>query len=405
MPFANFIPLPSRTTGDDDHDQIGSNSSTPPGAATPRPDPTDKRLPGILHSYFGQVRDSFRTQPKSEDSPAPALPAQSQAQSHETTAQKDGQSNGVASLPTAPSSPMEADPGTNGDPLPEPTKHAEERPRQPSLNPFSFFYPTPPTSSSSSMHQTSKEELGEKTSRPNTSRTLSTRDPAKVASSSPLKSRRHTFVHSAPLCSVVTKSDVSAAHISNPSTRRPSNSTASPSAPLVKPERHVIDAQLQEFEGLKLTEGGELPSCSQNTPPQTPRTQSHEGKHIQTPSRLGRFSTSQGTSSVARPTNGKLSVSITEGRGLRPSIDPYVVCQFQWAEYISDGPRGDGAGKQQGPGHGPGGLAMQRTESELGRSVAIPMRSRQSSNTGFSSDPRENGKYTTNPHWDHDAIL
>lgn len=35
-------------------DQL-SISGTPSGVQTPRPSGTDKRLPGILHSYFGQV--------------------------------------------------------------------------------------------------------------------------------------------------------------------------------------------------------------------------------------------------------------------------------------------------------------------------------------------------------------
>jgi len=43
----------------------------------------------------------------------------------------------------------------------------------------------------------------------------------------------------------------------------------------------------------------------------------------------------------------------------------------------------------------------------MGKPMAIPMRSRQSSNSGTSSDPRENGtlKEVTNPKWEHDAIF
>ncbi|KAF2761347.1 kinase-like protein [Pseudovirgaria hyperparasitica] len=252
----------SRPAADDDHDHIGSNSSTPPGAATPRPDPTDKRLPGILHSYFGQVRDSFRNHPN-------------------------------------------------------------------------------------------------------------------------------------PLCGVVTTSTVPAVHISNPATRRPSEALPPDSAD----SSHSSSTTQECVE--KLTEGGVTPPLSQNTPPQTPRSQSHESRSAQTPSKLGRNASTQSTG--LKPPKGKLSVSITEGRGLRPSIDPYVVCQFQWAEYISDGPRGDASAKRDG--HGPGGITMKRTESDMGRPMAIPMRSRQSSNTGMSSDPKENEKYITQPHWDHEAIF
>ncbi|KAL8978738.1 MAG: hypothetical protein Q9177_006322, partial [Variospora cf. flavescens] len=40
---------------DEKQDFIGSESATPSGVATPRPDPVDKRFPGIVHSFFGQV--------------------------------------------------------------------------------------------------------------------------------------------------------------------------------------------------------------------------------------------------------------------------------------------------------------------------------------------------------------
>ncbi|KAL6705757.1 Serine/threonine-protein kinase [Coniothyrium glycines] len=143
----------------------------------------------------------------------------------------------------------------------------------------------------------------------------------------------------------------------------------------------------------------------QATPPQTPRTRSQESKPL--PSNLSRTSNvsdkskDSKTAPVEAP-KGKLAVTISEGRGLRPSVDPYVVCQFQWSEYISDGPRQDDAKKGR-----PGPLQMRRTESEMGRPMAIPMKSRQSSNSGHSSDPRENGalEEVTNPKWEHEAIF
>jgi hypothetical protein len=46
-----FLHRPIEDDGNDNFD-----SDTPrSGIATPRPDPSDKRLPGIMHSYFGQV--------------------------------------------------------------------------------------------------------------------------------------------------------------------------------------------------------------------------------------------------------------------------------------------------------------------------------------------------------------
>lgn len=94
---------------------------------------------------------------------------------------------------------------------------------------------------------------------------------------------------------------------------------------------------------------------------------------------------------------------------MRPSVDPYVVCQFQWAEYISEGPRNEESPKKLGDGLGRGNSAvmMKRTDSDYGRPMAIPMRSRQSSNSGTSSDPKENGqpKQVIDPKWEHDAIF
>lgn len=270
-------------SNDDDQDQIGSNSSTPPGASTPRPDPTDKRLPGILHSYFGQVRDSLIPRRKSSavnPSPAPA-PA---TEDEESSKDQDADASRLRS-----------------NTLPSPT----------------------PSASSTSRHPSTSQLTGETE---------------------------------------------------------------------------------------KLTEGAYAPPLNQATPPQTPRTRSQEGKRPASSLSQSTLASnakakekekeSQGGADVGPP-KGKLSVAISEGRNLRPSVDPYVVCQFQWAEYISDGPRNDPAKDKRHP------LAIQRTDSETGKPMAIPMRSRQSSNNGTSSDPREDGtlKEVTNPTWEHEAIL
>ena len=282
MPAHNALLTPHRATNDsneDGHDQIGSTSSTPPGATTPKPDPTDKRLPGILHSYFGQVRDSLMPSRKSLSaaSPSPA-PVTSSAQNH---------------LEPAPSEPQE--------------KEQKESSTQPKMLPS----PTP------------------------------------------------------------------------------SASSRTPSASQLAGETE------------KLTQGDFAP-VQQATPPQTPRTRSQESKPK--PSNLSRASNASDeskeskTAPVVAP-KGKLAVTISEGRGLRPSTDPYVVCQFQWAEYISDGPRHDESKRPP--------MQMKRTESQMGTPMAIPMKSRQSSNSGHSSDPRENGSLeeVTSPKWEHEAML
>ncbi len=284
MPVSSAMLTPYRATNDNDdaHDQIGSTSSTPPGAVTPRPDPIDKRLPGILHSYFGQVRDSLLPRRKSSAvNPSPA--------SKSCSAQDRPQ--------TAPSDSQETEKETKSRPtmLPSPTPSASSR---------------------------------------------------------------------------------------TPSTSQLTGDTE------------------------KLTQGDFSSLQNQATPPQTPRTRSQESKPP--PTSLSRTTTSptkskeSKTAPVVGAPKGKLSVLISEGRGLRPSVDPYVVCQFQWSEYISDGPRQDAPKKGL---HAP--IQMRRTESETGRPMAIPMRSRQSSNSGHSSDPRESGSHeeVTNPKWEHEAIL
>lgn len=278
LPLSRFLPSSLLTphsatndSNDDGHDQIGSTSSTPPGATTPKPDPTDKRLPGILHSYFGQVRDSLMPSRKSSStvnpSPAPV-----------TTSE-----------------------------VSDPREKEQESPTHPKMLPS----PTPSASS-----------------------------------------------------------------------RTPSTSQLT-------------------GETEKLTQGDFAP-VQQATPPQTPRTRSQESKPK--PSNLSRASNASDeskeskTAPVVAP-KGKLAVTISEGRGLRPSTDPYVVCQFQWAEYISDGPRHDESKRPP--------MQMKRTESQMGTPMAIPMKSRQSSNSGHSSDPRENGSLeeVTSPKWEHEAML
>ena len=66
--------------------------------------------------------------------------------------------------------------------------------------------------------------------------------------------------------------------------------------------------------------------------------------------------------------NGKLFVNIFEARGLRPSFDPYVLCVFEWNEYISKGAR-DGEEEKK--------RRQMDADAEAGRPMSIPMRNRQ----------------------------
>ena len=110
------------------------------------------------------------------------------------------------------------------------------------------------------------------------------------------------------------------------------------------------------------------------------------------------------------PPKGKLRVKISEARGLRPSYDPYVVCVFEWNEYISKGPKQEDSDTEKD------GLTtkdvtlralpIKRPGSEVARSMAIPMKSRQSSTTSLSDQKNfKNGRQVTDPKWDHEATL
>ena len=107
------------------------------------------------------------------------------------------------------------------------------------------------------------------------------------------------------------------------------------------------------------------------------------------------------------PPKGKLSVRISEARGLRPSHDPYVVCVFEWNEYISKGPKPKPTDIiEMEPEDLMRGIPMKRSGSDMGQPIAIPMKSRQSSNTSL-PDQRDfrDRRSTTDPKWDHEATL
>ena len=205
------------------------------------------------------------------------------------------------------------------------------------------------------------------------------------------------------------------------------------------------------FELKKLTEGPLAAAREKNTPPRTPRTSSsNEGTPVRasqqrppTSHPLARTahddavagappqvnghpvaaaaaaaaattasSSSGASASTIKATpagtpEGKLIVKISQARGLRPSRNPYVVCVCDWNEYISKGPRAAGADRARDGGlkpNGVGAVDIRRVNAagDTGRAVAIPMKSRQSSATGR---PDRDGQSTTDPRWDHEAIL
>lgn len=89
-------------------------------------------------------------------------------------------------------------------------------------------------------------------------------------------------------------------------------------------------------------------------------------------------------------------VRILEARNLRPSKEPYVVCTFESNEFISKGPKREETSTGESPEKN-GGLG----------GIAIPMKSRQSSSTSLSELQGGGAKKagTTNPKWEHEAVL
>jgi serine/threonine protein kinase SCH9 len=406
MASANTL---SRPHAEDDHDHIGSGASTPPhGTATPRPDLTDKRLPGIVNSYFQQVRDSLcaRSKPSANSSSHPA-PAPAPPPEHHSTLEKQASSatapmEGGARLPTAPSSPGSATPDYIESP---PLLPHEKEPQA------THAYPTPPLSNSSSFVAMGNDESRTDEPAPEpASRKRSWQQRRKSLSLLPSPLRRNT------LSNQLSKPIVSA-HISNPSSD-PSDAAAAVAAMAgsTSSDHSPSRALEQDMEKVALTEGAER---HQNTPPHTPRSGSHEsrrgddGRHVPRADKSSRSSSGNEAATVGQ-VRGQLEVCVEEGRGLRPSVEPYVVCIFQLNEDISDGPKEDemdtAADDEPAEENLIKGVAMKRLGSGQGTPMAIPgLRSRQTSQTNIADLRRGSLKpdhqETTDPVWKHTATF
>jgi len=163
----------------------------------------------------------------------------------------------------------------------------------------------------------------------------------------------------------------------------------------------------------------------QNTPPQTPRTGSIATKSkdedvLRKAATKTRRSSSNGSHSKATigQLKGQLEISIEEARGLRPSVDPYVVCIFQLNEVISGGPKEDEMDTSSSAvenGHADEEnlartVAMKRLGSGSGTPMTIPgLRSRQTSQTNIAGlrkgSKQEGSNMTTDPVWRHTATF
>ncbi|EKV08242.1 CAMP-dependent protein kinase-like, putative [Penicillium digitatum PHI26] len=397
---------------EDTQDQIRSNGSTPTptGIATPEPDLVDKRLPSIMHNYF-QV-GSF----SGDKASLPRLWSclSKPSENLQTNAHTQHSSDSSESFVM-----MEQEDG--------PDKMEEENP---SLH-------TPPHSLL--QHESDEMELG---TSPGVSSIFTTLknyliSPTQTPPEDP-SSRRQT---SLPVSSI-SDDPVLATHFSNPSLLPISDASPLSEGSLLDHEKPHVSISSENL--AKLTENAPDGSRLKNTPPLTPRAMSNEVPNAQkktatsAPQNLSQeaprseskpedleSSTDEitmkldeafpsqpqsATASVAAksaspangaptgPINGKLFVKITDGRGLRPSFDPYVVCVFEWNEYISKGARDGEEEKKRRQ-------LESDAEEAAGRPMAIPLKTRSSSHNSASEGDHKGRTPVTDPHWDHEATF
>lgn len=395
---------------EDDGAELGYDSPRS-GIATPQPDLHDKRLPGIM-SYFNQVRassfqrllsGSFKVGGQAATSSKPAIPRTEE--SIEATPE--------SGLPLSP-------PEDDG----EPPLLAHEMlglsisspPKAPAQAEARSLHacPTPPVSQPSSLHNFGGDSGSErpKNATPPASRTASPRHMS-VSESGKGTPRRMSLL--APLTtSTINDSNVSASHLSNPA-GRPSTIPNSPRCSQLNSSSGNLSYQSASMVHLmKLTDGSGYKSGA-STPTRALSSTQHsdDSRHGNGISeRIDRTATNTPTPAGARAPapKGKLTIKIAEARGLKKCKDPYVVVVFQRSELISAGPRTtEDSDEAAIAAVAMGGLPIQRSGSDNGRPMAIPMRSRQSSNTSISDfntfRNRNSRRSFTNPKWDAEAVL
>jgi serine/threonine protein kinase SCH9 len=386
-------------------------------------------LPGIISSFFGQVGHNPSSKPEAQDSLAVTTPfldagLGSQLPQHHREARLS-RSSSVSSgslVMVEKEASLDDSPKTLD-------KQSQKRTKEDLPETVPTTLPPTPISSASSFLQ--KESPTAENGQPESGGALNPVAQALknfVLSPSSLKSRRHA---SLPISSI-TVGPVLAAHISNPCTASHQTAPGSPTAPVVE-EHAKLPKSTSIRELRKLTSSATAGSRLKNTPPLTPRALSHEEGYREKRSPLSSASmtvdsensteqASNRTNNLTRnsdalpPTGspkGKLSVKIDGARGLKPSYDPYVVCVFEWNEYISKGPKHDAMeiDHEEAPGHKTrkdtiSAVPIRRTDSEMRKPMAIPMKSRQSSNNSEpDNDPSRSNSLVTNPQWDHEATL
>ncbi|PQE06567.1 agc akt kinase protein [Rutstroemia sp. NJR-2017a WRK4] len=398
--FADFV-----HSREDENDHIDSDTPRS-GLATPQPDPSDKRTPGIIHSFFGQVGDGFSSfkNPSLHNN----YPPESEAEDHFPSLPQNSNINNT-SLKAASTSSHEHGKGVqeeNSTPLLQ-----LHEPSGTSQSPAQHPYPTPPVSHPPSLH---KLKLSDENSEDgcNEQKEAASLDRDCISESFPSHARRGSTM--TPLSSIVTPSNVHACDFSNPSDPSSEHLSSTPNSEFHKSPSYdrlrKLTCDAQKSTPSTPTRALSIQTAQSDT--SATSTGSDQNTKQNGKSSTGESSNSSKSDGVAPSvgtTKGKLTVKILEGRGLKKSVDPYVVVVFQRNELVSKGPHSDDGEDNDDISHSPvGGIPITRTASDSGRPMAIPMKSRQSSNTSLSEyrDFKNKGrKLFTNPKWDTDAVF
>lgn len=429
----------SRTAAADNEDGADQIYEAPrSGIATPQPDLQDKRLPGIMSYFTGQVRPAslqrlwsgtFSTTTRAEAAPRDAPRQEKHGEEAEAEAEPAGHDQHLTSspppshLPVSPvdsssRSPSEA----KGPPLlPHETVGVLSEEKPPPESAEFHPYPTPPTSSRSSVRGAkvgencgdgSRQRAGSAVTPPHLRKTS-------ISELTSMNGRRPSAL--VPVASVaITESNVNARHFSTPGSRRDSTSLYPPKHEHPSPAKaNDVSEDPASVRQLKKLTNDVAQKSGQSTPTRT-LSSTKVARNDGTEERRTSDESSSATGTQTPPSSGgtsnlpavkgKLTIKISEARGLRKCRAPYVVAVFQRSELISGGPRMDEDDDETAISNvAMGGVPIQRQGSDSGRPMAIPMRSRQSSNTStgepHSFRNRAQRQSFTNPKWDAEAVL
>ncbi|RFU73843.1 serine threonine- kinase sck1 [Trichoderma arundinaceum] len=409
------------TTDEDGADHIGFETPRS-GIATPHPDPHDKRLPGIM-SYYAQVRqdlsasqENFSTMSKPERGMSSDRRRDQQLLDHSSTGLQPLES-AESSQPCNQSLPIDSRCSRRSKSLTLRTRAGQDE-----LKGSTASFPAPVTSHSSSSSSSTRSAAPETTFSDGETRSVSSSGAS--SRSEPAKSVDCLHDREAPTqSSTFPMSDTTIAtpipcSVSHIQAHRSSSSTLHLQHATGLGAAQSPPGKWFSLQGLKeLTRG----FIFKSGPPTPTRALSTANSHSDGRDTPNGSSSNDGaeTSGTVTPKNsgaqapsakGRLTIKIVEARGIRKSRDPYVVAVFQRSELISGGPHAIEEEEHViGTPSGLGAIPMKRQVSDSGRPMAIPMRSRQSSNTSISDyntfRNRTSRTLYSSPKWDAEAVF